>query len=112
KRIHAAATSNDREPEYGDLKSVICSILLQEEKYSIPESRLYERVLEFEKDLVKSSKAMSLDGMKKSDPDRWHALDTYRIVLNAAWRNDGLLSPDEADLLATLRDHLNITREE
>ena len=106
KRILAAAVANDRDPAMGDLKAVIFSILLQEETYSIPEPRLYERVLEFEKDLVKRSKSLGLDAMKKSDPERWHCLDTYRIVLNAAWANDNEVSPDEADLLAVLRDHL------
>ncbi|OWK36701.1 hypothetical protein FRUB_09264 [Fimbriiglobus ruber] len=49
---------------------------------------------------------------QKSDPDWWHHLDTYRIVLGAAWGNDGVVSPDEARLLAVLRNHLGITSED
>jgi len=47
-----------------------------------------------------------------TDPDRWHHYDTYRIVLEAAWSNDDLISPDEARLLAVLRSHLGISLEE
>jgi hypothetical protein len=112
KRILAAAISNDRDPELGDLKAIIFEILLQEETYSIPEPRLYERVIDFEKDLLKRSRSFGLDELKKVDPERWHSLDTYRIVLNAAWGNDDSISADEAELLAVLREHLNITREE
>src|SRR5204863_7467216 len=34
------------------------------------------------------------------------------IVLEAAWSNDGMISPDEARLLGVLRSHLSISREE
>lgn len=112
KRVLAAATAIEHGDPLGDLKGVIFEILLQEEAYSSPEQQLYEKVIAFEKDLVKRSRALGLDALKKTDPERWHALDTYRIVLAAAWSNDGSISTDEARLLAVLRGHLNITREE
>lgn len=101
-------------PDFGrdDLKAVIFAVLLQEETHSAPEHRLYEKVTEFEKALVKRSKSLDLTELRKSDPDRWHHLDTYRIVLEAAWNNDGLISPDEARLLGVLRGHLGISQEE
>jgi hypothetical protein len=78
----------------------------------LPEKRLDEKVIEFEADVVKRSKTLDFTELRKSDPDRWHHFDTYRIVLEAAWSNDGMISPDEARLLGVLRSHLNIFREE
>jgi hypothetical protein len=107
-------TLNAQGSDFGrdDLKAVIFAVLLQEETYSAPEQRLYEKVAELEKSIVKRSKSLDLTEMRRSDPDRWHHLDTYRIVLEAAWENDGVISPDEARLLGVLRAHLGITREE
>jgi hypothetical protein len=68
--------------------------------------------MEFEKDLVKRSKTLDFFDPKKHDPERWHHYDTYRIVLEAAWADDNVISPDEARLLAVLRRHLNISLEE
>src|SRR5262249_51544970 len=86
--------------------------LLQEETHSLEENRLEEKVTEFEKDVVKRSKTLDFFDQKRHDPERWHHYDTYRIVLEAAWENDGMISPDEARLLAVLRDHLRLSLEE
>jgi hypothetical protein len=85
------------------------TVLLQEETYATPENRLDEKVIEFERAVVARSTSLDLTELRKDDPDRWHHFDTYRIVLEAAWSNDGLISPDEARLLAVLRAHLSIT---
>jgi hypothetical protein len=68
----------------GQLKAVLFNILLQEETYSIDETRLEEKVIEFEKKLVKQSRTLDLTEMQRQDPDRWHHYETYRIVLEAA----------------------------
>lgn len=113
-RSRILASINNPDPDFnrGQLKAIIFAVLLQEETHSIPEHRLDEKVIEFEKVLVKQSKALDLTELRKHDLDRWHHLDTYRVVLEAAWSNDGVISPDEARLLTVLRTHLNITLEE
>jgi hypothetical protein len=111
-RILSALNTPDPSFDRGQLKAIIFAILLQEETHSIEENRLDEKVVEFEKDLVKRSKTLDFFDAKKHDPERWHHYDTYRIVLDAAWRNDDAISPDEARLLAVLRDHLSISLEE
>ena len=95
-----------------DLKAIIFAVLLQEETFSTPERRLDEKVIAFEKTLVDRSKSLDLTEMKKADPDRWRHLDTYRIMLEAAWNINGTVSPDAARLLAVLRNHLGITPED
>lgn len=111
-RILNALKTPDPDFNRGQLKSIIFSILLQEETHSVEENRLDEKVMEFEKDLVKRSKSLDFFDQKKHDPERWHHYDTYRIVLEAAWENDDVISPDEAQLLAVLRKHLTISLEE
>lgn len=112
KRIVREITTPGTDHFRDELKTIILAVLLQEEIYSCTESRLFEIITEFEKRLVSRAKAFSLDDLKKCDPDRWHCVDTYRIVLEAAWGNDGIISPDEARLLSVLREHLQITLEE
>ena len=111
-RVLAARNAPDEDFDRGQLKAIMLSILLQEETYGCEEKRLDEKVLEFEKNLVKKAKALDWEELKRSDPDRWHHLDTYRIVLDAAWGDDNLVSPDESRLLAVLRNHLAISLEE
>lgn len=84
-RVIDALKMPDEVFDRGQVQEVILNILMQEETYSIDENRLYERVNEFEKYLVKSAKGIDFDELKKQDPDRWHHFDTYRIVLDAAW---------------------------
>ena len=111
-RVLAALKTPDEDFARGQLKAIILCILLQEETYSCEETRLDEKVIEFEKDLVKRAKSLDWDQLKKSDPDRWHHLDMYRIVLDAAWSNDDRISPDEARLLDVLRNHMSISLED
>ncbi len=111
-RVLAALTTPDSDFNRSQLKAMILDVLLQEEVYSLPEKRLDEKVIEFEADVVERSKSLDFTELRKSDPDRWHHFDTYRIVLEAAWSNDGMISPDEARLLGVLRSHLSISREE
>lgn len=112
KRVLEAAASPGPDFVRDELRLIILTVLLQEETHSTTEQRLYEKVIEYEKALVKRSKSLDFTELKKSDPDRWHHLDTYRIVLEAAWANDGVVSVDEARLLGVLRKHLNVTPEE
>jgi hypothetical protein len=111
-RIVAAVAAPDPQYDRGELRSLLLAVLMQEETYSLEENRLDEKVAEFEKETVKAAKALDLAELKKRDPDRWHHYDTYRIVLEAAWRNDSTISQDEAHLLRVLRTHLGISPEE
>jgi hypothetical protein len=113
KRILANVQKIDPDVDRRVLREIILyGVLLQEETYSLEENRLTEKVIEYEKHLVKRSKALDFFDPKKHDPIRCHHYDTYRIVLEAAWRSDDDISLDEAALLAVLRDRLNISREE
>jgi hypothetical protein len=112
KRVLETITAPGQDFGRDDLKAIILAVLLQEETYSASEKRLEDNVIEFEKVLVKESKTLDLSELRKADPDRWHQLDTYRIVLEAAWSHDGTVSPDEARLLAVLRTHLGVTPRE
>ena len=111
-RILAALKKPDSDFSRGQLKAIIFSTLLQEENFSIEENRLDVKVIEYEKELVKRSKSLDLTELRKRDLDRWHHYDTYRIVLDAAWNDDGIISSDEARLLNVLRTHLDISLEE
>ena len=93
-------------------KIMLFSVLLQEETYSLEETRLEEKVIEYEKSIVKRSKTLDFFDPQKHDLSRWHQYDTYRIVLETAWRNRDDISTDEANLLRILREHLNIAMEE
>ena len=113
KRILATLNRIDPDVNRRNLKEIIVyAVLLQEETHSLEESRLAEKVLEYEKDLIKQAKKLDFFDQKKHDAMRWHNYDTYRIVLEAAWRNNEDVSPDEAALLRVLRDKLNVSREE
>lgn len=111
-RVLAAVTAPDPDYNRGQLKAMILDVLLQEETYALPENRLDEKVIAFEKSLVERATALDLTELRKDDPDRWHHFDTYRIVLEAAWANDATVSPDEARLLGVLRAHLSISATE
>lgn len=96
-----------------NLKDIILfSILLQEETHGIEESKLDEKVIEYEKGIVKRSKSIDFFDPRKHEPLRWHHYDTYRIVLEAAWRRENDVTEDEAALLRVLRNHLKISSEE
>jgi hypothetical protein len=111
-RVLAALNTPDPDADRGQLKALLVAVLLQEETYSLEENRTDAKLIELEKEIVKRAKAFDLGDLKRQDPDRWHHFDTYRIVLEAAWGNDGMISPDEARLLAVLRQHLGISQEE
>lgn len=111
-RIDSALKELDTSFESGQLRNIILGVLLQEETYSIEENRLDEKVILFEKEMVEKAVAFNLDDLKKSDPDRWHQIDTYKIVLDAAFQDDNRISDDEARLLSVLRNHLEISWED
>ncbi|MCZ7648935.1 MAG: hypothetical protein M5U26_27375 [Planctomycetota bacterium] len=111
-RVLAAIKETDPDVNRRNLKEIILyEILLQEESYGLEESKLDEKVINYEKNLIKAAKDLDFFDPKKHDPIRWHHYDTYRIVLEAAWRNDNV-SEDEANLLLALRNYLSISREE
>jgi|GEM_PF-253597 len=111
-RIVSSMIEPDPNFDRGQLKSIIFAILLQEETHSVDETRLDEKVIEFEKEIVKKAKSLNLEDLRKQDPERWHHIDTYKIVLEAALQNDGSISADEARLLGVLRRHLSIAIDE
>ncbi len=112
-RILGAFESLDSTADLRNLKWIILiGVLLQEETYSLEESRLEEKVVDFEKRVVKRARTLDFFDKKSHEETRWHFYDTYRIVLEAAWAKDEDISVDEANLLAVLRDHLSITMEE
>jgi len=113
KRVIENLHAIDSDVNRRTLKAIIIyGVLLQEESHSLEERRLEEKVIEFEKEIVKRGKAIDFFDQQKHDPMRWHHYDTYRIVLEAAWRNDNDISYDEASLLHALRQHLSISLEE
>lgn len=111
-RIDGSLKELDTSFESGQLRNIIVGVLLQEETYSVEENRLDEKVIQFEKSIVERAATFSLDDLKKSDLDRWHQIDTYKIVLEAAFSNDNQISDDEARLLSVLRNHLEISWED
>lgn len=112
-RILNAFNTLEEDVHLRNLKWIILTgVLLQEETYSLEESRLEEKVIEYEKQIVKRAKTLDFFDKKKHDETRWHYYDTYRIVLQAAWHKDDDISADEANLLLVLRDQLNISIEE
>ena len=111
-RIMGAILNADGNYAQNQLKVMIVNLLLQQETHELPEHQLDEKVIEFEKAMVKKSKNIDLAAMKKADPDRWHHFDTYRIVLEAAWSDNDQISNDEARLLSVLRKHLGISHED
>lgn len=110
-RIIAALNTADPDVSRGELRAILFAILLQEETYGSEEHRLEEKVIAFEKDLVKRSRSLDLTELQRQDPERWRHYEIYRVVLEEAWA-DGLISTDEARILATLRNHLGISLEE
>ncbi|TVQ29993.1 MAG: hypothetical protein EA376_14170 [Phycisphaeraceae bacterium] len=111
--VLSALDAIDPDVDRRNLKWIILfNVLLQEETYSLEERRLEEKVIEFEKSIVERAKSLDFFDKKKHDAVRWHHYDTYRIVLEAAWRNDDDISADEAQLLRALRAHLSISMEE
>lgn len=112
-RILEAFNRIDPEVDRRNLKEIILHvILLQEETYSLEEQRLDAKVLEYEKELVKQAKSLDYFDEKKHDASRVKSCDTYKIVLEAAWRNNDDVSVDEANLLRVLRDRLGISAED
>jgi SAP domain len=111
-RVLAAVSAPDPQYDRGQLRALLLAVLIEEETYSLDETRLDEKVIEFEKGLLRRSKSLDLTELRKDDPDRWHQFDTYRIVLEAAWADDDMISADEARLLGVLRAHLKISQEE
>ncbi|MBM3983097.1 MAG: hypothetical protein FJ304_23060 [Planctomycetes bacterium] len=111
-RVLAALTAPAPDFNRGQLKATILGVLLQEETSALPENRLDEKVIEFEAAVVERARSLDFTALRKDDPDRWHHFDTYRSVLEAAWGDDGQVSPDEARLLGVLRTHLGISRVE
>ncbi len=112
-RLLEALNKLDPDVDRRNLKSIIIyGVLLQEEAHSLDERRLDQKVLEFEKNIVTRARSLDFFDEKKHDSVRCHHYDTYRIVLEAAWRSDDDISADEAALLAVLRNRLNISLEE
>ena len=102
-RIVENLTRIDPDVNRRNLKEIlIFAILLQEEFYALEEHRLEEKVIQYEKDLVKRAQALDFFDPKQHDAKRWHHYDTYRIVLDAAWRSEDDISRDEAALLRVL----------
>ena len=64
KRVLEAINASGTDFGRDDLKAVIFAVLLQEETFSAPEHRLEEKVIEFEKALVKRSKGLDLTGQE------------------------------------------------
>lgn len=113
KRVLANLEAIDPDVNRRNLKKIIIfGILLEEETHSLEENRLAEKIVEYEKELVAQAKTLDFFDEQKHDQKRWHHYDTYRIVLEAAWKNKDDVSLDEARLLRVLRAHLNISREE
>lgn len=113
KRVLEAFYEIDSNVDRRNLREIILHVvLLQEETYSLEEQRLEEKVLAYEKDLVKLSRDLDFFDEKKHDAARARSCDIYKTVLEAAWRNNDDISVDEANLLRVLRDRLGISSED
>src|SRR4051812_37854203 len=84
-RILAAVNAPDPQYDRGQLRALLVAVLIEEETYSLDETRLEEKVIELETSLLKRAKSLDLTELRKDDPDRWHQFGTYRIVLEAPW---------------------------
>lgn len=112
-QVLANADVLDSDVHRRNLKDIIIYvILLQEETYSLEEGKLDDRVLEYEKSLVANAKKLDLFDTTRHDSQRAHNCDIYRVVLDAAWRNNEDISLDEAELLKVLRSRLDISGED
>jgi len=95
------------------LKDIILYVvLLQEETYSLEESKLDAKVREYEQSVLDLAHGTDFFDVKKHDAVRIQHCETYRVVLDAAWRNNDDVSFDEAALLAVLRERLGISAED
>lgn len=113
KRILESFHEIDPDVDRRNLKEIILHVvLLQEETYSLEEQKLEEKVLAYEKELVKRSKNLDMFDPKKHDAARIRSCDTYKIVLEAAWRSEDDISIDEANLLRVLKIRLGISSED
>lgn len=110
KRVEGLLATVHPEESVRNLKKIILfGVLLQEETHSLPETKLEQKVIEFEKKILAMAKATDLFDRKAHDPIRWHQFTTYRVAMDAAWKNENQVSNDEALLLRVLRSHLNIS---
>lgn len=91
---------------------ILFKILLEEETYSLEEARLEERVIAYENSIIERSTSLDFLDPSAHEDIRVQAYTTYRVVLEAAWRNDNDISVDEGELLRVLRNRLNISMEE
>lgn len=113
KRVLETFHEIDSDVDRRNLREIILHVvLLQEEVYSLEEQKLEEKVLAYERDLVKKSKNLDYFDSKKHDPARARSCDIYKTVLEAAWRNNDDISVDEANLIRILRERLSISSED
>ncbi len=112
-RVVAAISALDPDRDRRTLKGIIVfDVLLEQERYALPSGELNEKVLDYEKQILKESKQCKLLDAREQDKNRLAAYETYNVVLEAAWRHQEKISPDEANLLAELRGRLGITLRE
>jgi len=112
-RVVKTVTALDPDRNRRILKGIIVfDILLEQERYALPSEELNNRVLEYEKRVIRDSKPCRLLDPKFQEKSRLSAYETYYVVLDAAWRHEDKISVDEANLLAELRRRLGITLRE
>jgi hypothetical protein len=87
KRIVEILSTIDPDVNRRILKEIIVyGVLLQEETHSLEERRLDEKVIDFEKSIVKRAKDLDFFNPKKHDPVRWHhrpSLNFPRFIRNS-----------------------------
>jgi len=109
-RVKKVLTALDPIRHRRELKGIIVfDVLLEQERYALPAKELPAKVHEYEKQVIKESRACKLLDPKEMDKSRLFAYETYYVVLDAAWRHEDRISVDEANLLAELRKRLGIT---
>lgn len=109
-RVISQMDTIDANVDRRTLKDIILNVvLLQEETYGLEESKLDAKVREYEQTVLDSAASSDFFDVKKHDPVRIQHCETYRVVLDAAWRNNDDVSFDEAALLAVLRERLGIS---
>jgi hypothetical protein len=106
-----------REPR-GDLRTLayifLFDVLLEQYDTQAPLEEVDEKVIAFELSIVDRSNETDLATMACGDKStkRYQDLELYKFILSVAWEQQDSVSPDEANLLAKLRERLKINETE
>lgn len=89
---------------------LLVDVLLEQYETLLPFDETEAKVLAVEQSILNRSNELDLETLACGDKDtpRHRDLSVYNFVLGVAWEHRDSVSPDEANLLANLRRHLEI----